>query len=134
MEFGSTTGRPRRCGWLDLPALRYAIMINGVTELNMMKTDVLDGMDTIKVCTHYMVNGKKTEVLPYSIEGDITPVYKEFEGWNSDISKCDSDNMPQQLLEYISFIENETKVPISLVSVGPDRTETILRGKVSIDI
>jgi adenylosuccinate synthase len=126
-EFGSTTGRARRCGWLDLPALRYAIMINGVTELNMMKTDVMDGLETIKVCTHYMVNGEKTDRLPYNIEGDIQPVYQEFKGWKTDITKCTNKNMPSELLEYITFIENETEVPISLVSVGPDRTETIFR-------
>jgi adenylosuccinate synthase len=126
-EFGSTTGRARRCGWLDLPALRYAIMINGVTKLNMMKTDVMDGLETIKVCTHYMVNGEKTDRLPYNIEGDIQPVYQEFKGWKTDITKCTNKNMPSELLEYITFIENETEVPISLVSVGPDRTETIFR-------
>jgi adenylosuccinate synthase len=126
-EFGSTTGRARRCGWLDLPALRYAIMINGVTELNMMKTDVMDGLETIKVCTHYMVNGEKTDRLPYNIEGDIQPVYQEFKGWKTDITKCTNENMPSEVLEYITFIEKETEVPISLVSVGPDRTETIFR-------
>ncbi|MFT4524031.1 MAG: adenylosuccinate synthase [Bacteroidia bacterium] len=126
-EFGSTTGRARRCGWLDLPALQYAIMINGVTELNMMKTDVMDGLETIKICTHYMVNGEKTDRLPYNIEGDIRPVYKEFKGWNTDVTKCNEGNMPSELMEYISFIEKETEVPISLVSVGPDRTETIFR-------
>jgi adenylosuccinate synthase len=112
---------------LDLPALRYAIMINGVTKLNMMKTDVMDGLETIKVCTHYMVNGEKTDRLPYNIEGDIQPVYQEFKGWKTDITKCTNKNMPSELLEYITFIENETEVPISLVSVGPDRTETIFR-------
>ena len=126
-EFGSTTGRKRRCGWLDLPALKYAIIINGVTELNMMKTDVLDGLDTIKVCTHYLVNGEKMDRLPYSIEGEIEPVYQEFKGWKTDISDCDKDNMPAELMDYITFIEDETEVPISLVSVGPDRTETIFR-------
>lgn len=126
-EFGSTTGRARRCGWLDLPALKYAIMINGVTELNMMKTDVMDGLETIKVCTHYMVNGVTTDRLPYNIEGEIQPIYKEFKGWNTDVTKCNEDNMPTELMEYISFIEKETEVPISLVSVGPDRTETIFR-------
>ncbi|MFT4680675.1 MAG: adenylosuccinate synthase [Granulosicoccus sp.] len=126
-EFGSTTGRKRRCGWLDLPALRYAIMINGVTELNMMKTDVMDGLETIKVCTHYLVDGEETDCLPYNLEGDIKPVYREFKGWKTDTTKCTLDNMPKELEEYITFIEDSTEVPISLVSVGPDRTETIFR-------
>ena len=126
-EFGSTTGRKRRCGWLDLPALKYAIMINGVTELNMMKTDVLDNLDTIKVCTHYLINGEVMDRLPYNIEGEIEPIYEEFKGWKTDISGCGKDNMPAELMDYIGFIEQETEVPISLVSVGPDRKETIFR-------
>lgn len=126
-EFGATTGRPRRCGWLDLPALRYAIMINGVTELNMMKTDVMDDFDTIKVCTHYIINGEKTDMLPYHIDGSIEPVYKEMKGWKTDLGHCSADDLPVELTEYIDMIEEWTGVPISLVSVGPDRKETIFR-------
>jgi adenylosuccinate synthase len=133
-EFGSTTGRPRRCGWLDLPALKYAIMINGVTELMMMKADVLDPFETIKVCTHYENNGKKTDKLPYDIIGEsIVPVYKEMKGWNTPLSGIDNeDDLPASMKEYIRYIEGEVKVPISIVSVGPDRKETIFRNKVLV--
>lgn len=126
-EFGATTGRPRRCGWLDLPALRYAIMINGVTELNMMKTDVMDSFETIKVCTHYLINGEKAEILPYNIEGEIEPVYMEMKGWMTDLGKCSAADLPTELTAYIDMIEEWTGVPITLVSVGPDRKETIFR-------
>jgi len=127
-EYGSTTGRARRCGWLDLPALKYAIMINGVSELTMMKADVLDTFDTIKVCTHYLINGEKTEMLPFDvINADITPVYKEFKGWKQNITAA--TNLPEELLNYISFIEENTGVPISIVSVGPDRKQTIVLKK-----
>ncbi|MGZ3866837.1 MAG: adenylosuccinate synthetase, partial [Bacteroidia bacterium] len=124
-EFGSTTGRARRCGWLDIPALKYAIMINGVTELTMMKADVMDTFDTIKVCTHYKINGKDTEVLPFDvIDAEITPVYVDMKGWKQNITS--GDNLPEALLAYISFIEKQTGVPISIVSVGPDRKQTII--------
>jgi adenylosuccinate synthase len=130
-EFGSTTGRPRRCGWLDVPALKYAIMINGVTELIMMKADVLSVFETIKVCTHYHYDGKNTEQLPYDIAPELVlPVYKELKGWNKDLTKLSShDELPKELFDYISYIEEEVKVPITIVSVGPDRKQTLFRGK-----
>ena len=131
-EFGSTTGRRRRCGWLDLPALNYAIMINGVTELNMMKTDVLDTFDTIKVCTHYKVNGELTDKMPYDLNETVEPVYTELKGWNTDLTKMsEGDQLPKEVMDYIAFIEEKTGVPISLVSVGPDRKQTIMRDVVS---
>jgi len=126
-EFGSTTGRPRRCGWLDLPALKYAIAISGVTELIMMKADVLSGLDTIKVCTHYDYNGEKIDFLPYDIiSHPLALVYKEFKGWQSDLQDL-TQNIPPQLQEYIDFIEKEIKVPITMISVGPDRKQIIER-------
>ncbi|MES2138935.1 MAG: adenylosuccinate synthase [Bacteroidota bacterium] len=130
-EFGSTTGRPRRTGWLDLPALKYAIMINGVTELMMMKADILSGFETIKVCTHYNYQGEKINYLPYDYSPELlSPVYKELKGWNQDLTGLNSpDQMPEELNEYISFIEREAGVPISIVSVGPDRTQTLMRKK-----
>ncbi len=127
-EFGSTTGRARRCGWLDLPALKYAIMINGVTELTMMKADVMDNFDTIKVCTHYKINGKNTDVLPFDvIDANIEPVYVDMKGWKQNITSA--NNLPEELMNYIGFIEKETGVPISIVSVGPDRKQTIIMKK-----
>ena len=127
-EFGSTTGRRRRCGWLDLPALKYPIMINGVTELNMMKTDVLDTFDTIKVCTKYKINGEETDVLPFDFSQEVEPIYTELKGWNSDLTQLtSSDQLPAEVMEYISFIEQETGVPVSVVSVGPDREQTLTR-------
>ncbi len=130
-EYGSTTGRSRRCGWLDLPALKYAIMINGVTELTMMKADVMDDFDTIKICTHYLINGKETEVLPFDvINTEITPVYKEMKGWKQNITSA--NNLPKELLTYISFIEKSTGIPISIVSVGPDRKQTIIMKKQTV--
>ncbi|MCE9538168.1 MAG: adenylosuccinate synthase [Bacteroidetes bacterium] len=130
-EYGSTTGRPRRTGWLDLPALKYAIMINGVTELMMMKADILSGFETIKVCTHYNYQGEKINYLPYDYSPELlSPVYKELKGWNQDLTGLNSpDQMPEQLNEYIAFIEREAGVPISIVSVGPDRTQTLMRAK-----
>ncbi|MDP1746030.1 MAG: adenylosuccinate synthase [Bacteroidota bacterium] len=130
-EYGSTTGRPRRTGWLDLPALKYAIMINGVTELMMMKADILSGFETIKVCTHYNYQGEKINYLPYDYSPELlSPVYKELKGWNQDLTGLNSpDQMPEQLNEYIAFIEREAGVPISIVSVGPDRTQTLMRKK-----
>jgi adenylosuccinate synthase len=131
-EYGSTTGRPRRCGWLDLPALKYAIMINGVTELMMMKTDILSAFDTIRICTAYKIDGKITDKLPYDIvDKIIEPVYVDLKGWNRDLTtSTSSDEMPVELNDYIAFIERETSVPISIVSVGPDRTQTLLRNEV----
>jgi adenylosuccinate synthase len=127
-EYGSTTGRKRRCGWLDLPALNYAIMINGVTELNMMKTDVLDSFETIKVCTGYKVNGELTDQMPFDLTEEVEPVYTELKGWNTDLTKFKhGDELPVELKNYISFIEKETGVPISVVSVGPDREQTLFQ-------
>lgn len=128
-EFGATTGRPRRCGWLDLVALKYAIEINGVTELFMMKADVLSGMDKIKICTAYEYQGEFIEHLPYSIEEEyVKPIYQEFEGWEEDITKVAKvDSLPKALKEYIAFIEKEVNIPVTIVSVGPDRTQTIHR-------
>jgi adenylosuccinate synthase len=126
-EFGSTTGRPRRCGWVDLPALKYAVMINGVTELSMMKADVLSVFEKIKVCTHYKINGELVEYLPYDITNlDIEPIYEELEGWNCDLTELDSyDNAPQALKNYVTYLENALEVPITVVSVGPDRKQTL---------
>jgi adenylosuccinate synthase len=126
-EFGSTTGRPRRCGWLDLPALKYAIMLNGVTELVMMKADVLNIFDELKVCTHYKTADGVVEHVPYDLNDErIEPVYKTMACWK-DYVWTGSDAMPDSLEQYIHFIEQETGVPIRLVSVGPDRKETIFR-------
>ncbi|MFT7157147.1 MAG: adenylosuccinate synthase [Parvicella sp.] len=128
-EFGATTGRERRCGWIDIPALKYAIMINGVTELAMMKGDVLDSFETIKVCTHYIHNGEKIDYFPYSINDEITkPVYEEIKGWQTDTTKLSqSDEIPAALQNYIDYLEGLLETPISIVSVGPDRTQTIIR-------
>lgn len=127
-EFGATTGRPRRCGWLDLPALKYAVMLNGVTELIITKADVLTGFDTIKVCTHYKLNGKEINYLPYEINEPLEPVFKEFKGWKEDISKIDVyDQLPAEFKDYLNYIENEVKVPIKIISVGPDREQTIFK-------
>jgi adenylosuccinate synthase len=130
-EFGSTTGRPRRCGWLDLPALKYAIMINGVTSLNMMKADVLSDFDTIKVCTHYKINGKLTIEMPYDLNAlEVEPIYIELKGWKTDLTSIKNlTEFPKELIEYIEFIENETELPITIVSVGPNRDQTILKEK-----
>lgn len=129
-EFGSTTGRPRRTGWLDLVALKYAIMINGVTELFMMKGDVLNQMDSIQVAVAYKVDGKITYRFPYDPCAEIEPMYREFKGWKTDIRKCrKEEELPQEMLEYIRFIESELGVPVTVVSVGPDRVETIFRNK-----
>ena len=126
-EFGATTGRPRRCGWLDLTALKYSIMVNGVTQLLLTKSDVLSGFDTIKVCTKYKVNGKECDEMPYG-NADIEPIYETLPGWQEDISKIkDYNKLPQNLKNYIGFIEEFTGVKVTMVSVGPDRTETIYR-------
>jgi adenylosuccinate synthase len=129
-EFGSVTKRPRRTGWLDIPALKYAVMINGVTELIMMKADVLSGFDEIKICTHYMHQGKKTDTFPYDISPEfITPVYTSLKGWKKDLTGLHTpEDMPAELNSYIEFIEKATGVPIRIVSVGPDRKQTLIRG------
>jgi adenylosuccinate synthase len=128
-EFGATTGRSRRCGWLDLPALKYACMINGVTELNIMKLDILSHFDTIKICTGYNVDGDiYKDTIPFDVSVDIEPIYIEMKGWNVDITECkEFDKLPQEAKDYISFIQLETNVPITRVSVGPDRLQTIMR-------
>ncbi|MCB9223580.1 MAG: adenylosuccinate synthase [Crocinitomicaceae bacterium] len=128
-EYGATTGRDRRCGWIDLPALKYACMINGATQLSMMKADVLDTFETIKVCTHYEVNGQKVDYLPYDINDlEIIPVYKEVKGWNTSLSDLkDLSKAPQEFLDYITYLESELNVPITIVSVGPDREQTIIK-------
>ena len=128
-EFGATTGRPRRCGWLDLVALKYAVDINGATELVMMKADVLSGFKTVKACTSYIYNGKKINHLPYSIEKEhVTPVYTEFKGWQKDLTTITNfAEIPSELKDYIQFIENFVGIPVKIVSVGPDRNQTIVR-------
>ncbi len=125
-EFGSTTGRPRRVGWLDLPALRYAVMINGISELAMMKADVLDGFDRVKVCTSYRVDRTTTDRLPYDLEGPIEPVYHELPGWPATTG---INELPAALNAYIALIEQAVEVPVRLVSLGPDRTQTVMRGE-----
>jgi adenylosuccinate synthase len=127
-EFGATTGRPRRCGWIDLPQLKYAIMINGVTELSMMKGDVLDCFEKINVCTHYLINGEKVDYFPFDINDvEITPVYEELEGWNCDLTKLENyADAPQPLKNYVTYLEEKLEVPITVVSVGPDRKQTLL--------
>ena len=128
-EFGATTGRPRRCGWLDLPALKYAIDVNGVTELMMMKADVLSGIGNLKICTAYRYKGDVIEHLPYKLEEAlIEPIFTEIAGWNEDLTTMISeDEFPDSFKAYIDFIEKEVGVPISLISVGPDRAQTIMR-------
>lgn len=127
-EYGSTTGRPRRCGWLDLVALNYSIMINGVTELIMMKADVLDSFKNIKICTGYKINGNLTDKFPYELDENVVPVYEEHPGWNSDLTKLtEEDEFPQELKDYIKYIEEQTGIPIKIVSVGPNRAQTIIR-------
>ncbi len=128
-EFGATTGRPRRCGWLDLVALRYACQVNGVTQLMMMKADVLSGFKTLKVCTAYHYKGQDIKHLPYNIESEnVTPIYTDFKGWEEDLTAMDSANtLPQTLIDYIEFLEEELQIPIKIVSVGPDRKQTIFR-------
>lgn len=127
-EFGAVTGRPRRCGWLDLVALKYTVMIDGVTDLIMMKSDCLDTFGTIKVCTSYMIDGKETDQFPFDTEAEITPVYTEFKGWNQDLTGSRTeDELPETFKEYIRFMENYLKVPIKIISLGPDREATIER-------
>ncbi|MBT8297756.1 MAG: adenylosuccinate synthase [Maribacter sp.] len=128
-EFGATTGRPRRCGWLDLVALKYAVNVNGVTELMMMKGDVLSGFKKLKVCTAYKYKGETISHLPYNIESEnVTPIYTEMKGWSEDLTKMTKvEELPATLIDYIDFLEKELEVPIKIVSVGPDRTQTIHR-------
>ncbi len=128
-EFGATTGRPRRCGWIDLPALRYAIMINGVTKLVMTKADVLSGFDKIKVCTHYKYHGEIIDYMPFDIVHDkVEPVYHEIKGWAKDLTSLnDIKDLPKELNDYIAFLEEALNTPITIVSVGPDRNQTLFR-------
>ncbi|MDC0204287.1 adenylosuccinate synthase [Flavobacteriales bacterium] len=127
-EFGATTGRPRRCGWIDIPALKYAININGVTQLMMMKADVLSGIDTIKACTHYQLNGEQIDYLPFEDNEGLTPVYKELKGWEMDLMQLNSlSEAPKEVHEYIAWLESELETPISIVSVGPDRKQTLFK-------
>jgi len=127
-EYGAVTGRERRCGWIDLVALRYSIMVNGVTQLIMMKSDVLDGFDKIKACVAYKQNGKKIDYFPYDIEEGIEPVYEELSGWNADMTKFTSeDQFPQAFKDYINFLEVQLETPIKIISIGPDRDQTIVR-------
>ncbi|MDD2511925.1 MAG: adenylosuccinate synthase [Proteiniphilum sp.] len=127
-EYGSVTGRPRRCGWIDLVALRYTVMLNGVTKLVMMKSDVLDSFETIKACVAYRINGEETEELPFDLSEGIEPVFVELPGWKTDMTKMQSeDQFPEEFNHYLSFLEEELGVPIAIVSVGPDRAQTIIR-------
>ena len=128
-EYGATTGRDRRCGWIDLPALKYAIMINGATQLSMMKADVLDSFETIEVCTHYEIDGEKFDYFPYDIDSlNVTPIYKQIKGWNTDLTGLRNMNdAPQAFMDYIKYLEQELQTPITIVSVGPDRAQTIIR-------
>ena len=127
-EFGAVTGRPRRCGWLDLVALKYTVMVDGVTDLIMMKSDCLDSFETIKVCTSYIIDGKETSIFPFETQAEITPVYKEFKGWNCDLTgiRKESD-LPKEFKDYIKFMEDFLGVPIKIISLGPDREATIER-------
>jgi adenylosuccinate synthase len=129
-EFGATTGRPRRCGWLDLVALKYAVRLNGMNELALTKLDVLDDFETIKVCTHYELNGKLTDTFPLNSDhvDQLVPVYKSFPGWNQTTRNIDTfEELPEKAQTYIQFIEEFTGVSFNIISTGPKRTETILR-------
>ncbi len=128
-EFGSTTGRPRRCGWLDIPALKYAIMLNGVDELLMMKTDVLSPFESIEVCTAYKINGKVSEEIPFDgLAKDIELELESLKGWNKDIDRLESiKDAPQEVHNYVKFVEEKTGIPVSVVSVGPDRKQTLFK-------
>jgi adenylosuccinate synthase len=129
-EYGSTTGRPRRCGWLDLVALKYSIMLNGVTELIMMKADVLDKFETIKICVGYEINGEVIEKFPFELNDSVKPIYVELPGWQTDLTQLSSQNeFPEEFNNYINFIEEQVGVPISIASVGPNRAQTILLGE-----
>jgi len=125
-EYGSTTGRPRRCGWLDLVALKYSVMLNGASQLIMMKADVLDQFETIKVCVGYEIDGEVTENFPFELNDDVKPVYVELPGWQTDLTKIkDQDEFPEELNNYINFIEEEMGIPVTIASVGPNREQTI---------
>ncbi|NCB98847.1 MAG: adenylosuccinate synthase, partial [Bacteroidia bacterium] len=127
-EYGATTGRPRRTGWLDLVALRFAVMVSGVDQLIMMKADVLDTIDTIKVAVAYEVDGKVTDRIPYDTYAEITPVYKDFKGWKRDLTKVTAEeDLPFEFMNYVRFIEKEIGIPIKIISLGPDREQTIIR-------
>ena len=127
-EFGAVTGRKRRCGWIDLVALKYTVMINGVTQLIMMKSDVLDSFDTIKACVAYRIDGKETTRFPFETNTEIEPVYVEMKGWNTDMTQMQSESeFPKEFKDYIHFLEKELEVPIKIISIGPDRAQTIIR-------
>ena len=127
-EFGAVTGRPRRCGWIDLVALRYTIMLSGVTHLIMMKSDVLDTLSTIKACVAYRIGDKEYKNMPYSLEADIEPIYQELPGWQTPLDGCRSEqDLPDAFRHYVAFLEAQLRVPISIISVGPDRSQTIMR-------
>lgn len=127
-EYGSVTGRPRRCGWIDLVALRYTVMLNGVTKLVMTKSDVLDSFETIRACVAYRVNGEETEDLPYDISDGVEPVFVDLPGWQTDMTRMQSeDEFPEEFNNYLAFLENELGVPVAIVSLGPDRAQTIIR-------
>jgi adenylosuccinate synthase len=129
-EFGATTGRPRRTGWLDMVALKYAVMINGVDNLIMMKADVLDAFETVKIAVKYKVNGELTDSFPYDTFAQIEPVYKEFKGWKRDLTKVTKEeDLPFEFMNYVRFIEKEVGVPIKIISLGPDRSQTIIRSE-----
>ena len=129
-EYGATTGRPRRCGWLDLVALKYSVMLNGVSELIMMKGDVLDDFDTIKICLGYEINGEVIEHFPFELTADVKPVYVELPGWKTDLTKIKNQSeFPEELSNYIRFIEDEMEIPVSIASVGPNREQTIFLKK-----
>ncbi|KAB1066129.1 adenylosuccinate synthase [Salibacter halophilus] len=128
-EFGATTGRPRRCGWLDIPALKYAIMLNGVTQLIMTKADVLSAFDEIKVCTHYKYKGETIDYFPYDVlNNEVEPIWKSMKAWQKDLTNVTSiDELPQELMDYVTYLEQELQVPIKIISVGPRRSQTLLR-------
>jgi len=127
-EFGSVTGRPRRCGWIDLVALKYAVMINGVSQLIMMKSDVLDQFPIIRACVAYKINGEETEEFPFDIAEGVEPVFVDLPGWKTDMTKMQSENeFPEEFNNYLDFLEDYLEVPIKIVSVGPDRAQTIIR-------
>ncbi len=127
-EYGSVTGRPRRCGWIDLVALRYAIMLNGVTKLIMMKSDVLDSFETIKACVAYKIGGEEIADFPFDISDNVEPVLVELDGWQTDMTKMQSeDEFPEEFNAYLSFLEEELGVPVAIVSLGPDRAQTVMR-------
>ncbi len=135
-EFGATTGRPRRCGWVDLPALKYAVMVNGVTQLCMTKADVLSGFEEIEVCTHYEINGETTEVLPFDITGDtIKPIFKKIKGWSQDLTGITNiQDLPQEFKDYVSYLEAELNVPITFLSVGPNRNQTMIKKELMAEL